>query len=115
MSTASEPEFVKNTWSRPAGAICTSAFGELERGRVAHLERRRVVHDFELPRDRLGDLAAAVTGVHAPQARGAVEDLPAVRRLVVHARRARQHARLGLELAVRRERHPVGVERSDAV
>jgi hypothetical protein len=49
---------------------------ELERGGVAHLERRRVVHHLELFGDGARDFLAAVTGVDAPQAGGAVENLP---------------------------------------
>jgi hypothetical protein len=80
--------------------------GELERARVSHLERRRVFHRRDLAADRLGDFAAAVAGIDAPQARHCVEDLPAVRRPVMHALGAGQHARVGLELPVGRERHP---------
>ena len=52
--------------------------GELEDDRMAHLEGRRVVELGRLLLDRLGDLRAAVAGIDAPQARGAVEDLAAV-------------------------------------
>jgi hypothetical protein len=84
--------------------------GQFERARVSHLERRGVVHGFELPRDGRGDFPAPVTGVDAPEPGHAVENPPALGRLVVHARRARQHAGIALELAVGREGHPVRFE-----
>ena len=83
---------------------------QLERLGMAHLERRRVVHLVELLGDRRLDLLAAVAGVDAPQARRAVDDLAAFRRPVVHALGLGQHARVLLELPVRRERHEEGVE-----
>jgi hypothetical protein len=84
--------------------------GELERGRVPHLEGRRVFHGGDLPAHRLRDLLAAVACVDAPEPRHRVQDLPPVRRPVVHAFRAGEQARVGLELPVGRERHPEGVE-----
>ena len=86
------------------------ALGELERLRVTHLERRREVQLPRLAADRLGDLRSRVAGVDAPQACGTVEDLAPFGGPEVHAAGAREHARRLLELAVRRERHPVGVE-----
>ncbi len=83
---------------------------ELEGDRVAHLERRRVVHDRDLLRHRLGDLAPTVAGVDAPEPGDAVEHLAAVRGPVVHALGAREQARRGLELAICGERHPERLE-----
>ena len=80
--------------------------GELEGERMAHLEGRGVVELADLRRNRLGDLLAAVAGIDAPQAGGAVQDLAAVVGSVVHVLGGDQQARLLLELAVRRERHP---------
>ena len=77
---------------------------------MAHLEGRRVVHLHELFGDRVGDLAAAVAGVHAPQAGDANEDFATVLGPVEHPLRSRQQARIGFELAVRRKRHPKCVE-----
>src|SRR5258707_8666816 len=77
---------------------------------MAHLERRRVVHLVELLGDRCLDLLATMTGIDAPQARGAVDDLAALRRPVVHALGLGQEPRVLLELPVRRERHEEGVE-----
>jgi hypothetical protein len=79
---------------------------ELEARRMSHLERRRVLHRGELLADRLGDFLAAMAGVHAPQPRDAIEHLAAVVGPVVHALGARQQTRVGLELTIRRERHP---------
>ncbi len=83
---------------------------QLERLGMAHLEGRRVVHLLELLGDRRLDLLAAVAGIHAPQAGRAVDDLAAFRRPVVDALGLRKHARVGLELPVRGERHEEGVE-----
>ncbi len=77
---------------------------------MAHLEGGREVHDRGLLLDRLDDLAAAVPGVDAPQAGGAVQHLAVVVGVVEHALRAGEHARRGLERAVGREGHPEGVE-----
>ena len=77
---------------------------------MTHLKGRRKLHGLELLRDRLGDFAAAVPRVHTPQARDAIEHLAAIRGRVVHAFRARQQARIRLELPIRRERHPKCVE-----
>jgi hypothetical protein len=86
------------------------AVGELERGRMSHLEGRRVVERGELAMHGLTDFATPVTGIDAPQAGGAVEDLAAICSPVVHAFGARQQARVLLELPVGSERHPEGFE-----
>ena len=93
---------MKKTWSRPCGRELDEPLGQLERLRVAHLERRREVHLGRLLGDRLDDLRPAVAGVDAPQAGDAVEDLAAVRRPVVHASRlaSRRGALLNWRLAV---------------
>ncbi len=80
----------------------------LERERVPHLERRGVIELGHRRRDRLGDFAAAVAGVDAPQAGGAIEHLAAFGGEIMHAFGAGEQARGGLELAVGRERHPPG-------
>ena len=80
--------------------------GEIERQRMAHLERRRKVEVHQLPLDGGRDLPAAVTGIDAPQPRRAVDHLAAVDGRVVHALGGGEQARLGLELPVGRERHP---------
>ncbi|MOA43516.1 hypothetical protein D3C78_1656790 [compost metagenome] len=73
---------------------------------MAQLEAWRVVHDAGLAGDGLDDFLAAVAGVDAPQAGGAVQDLPAIGRGVVHAFGRCQHARVSLELLVGSEGHP---------
>jgi hypothetical protein len=83
---------------------------ELERDGVAHLERRCVVHHRNLFRDRLGDFLAAVARIDAPETGRGVEHLAAVGRPVVQALGARKEAGTCLELPVRGERHPEGVE-----
>lgn len=84
--------------------------GELERFRMAELERRRVVELRDLAAHGFDDFRAAVAEARAPEARQAVEDLAAFGVRVIRALARHDHARVGLELAVGRERHPVRVE-----
>ena len=79
---------------------------ELEGLGVRELERRRVIELGGLAGDRGDDLLAAVPGIAAPQARGAVEHGAALDRVVVHALGARDQPRRLLEGAVGRERNP---------
>ncbi len=73
---------------------------------MAHLEGRRKVHGRDLAFNGLSDLLAAMTGIAAPKASRAIQNLMAVDIGVIHARSACEQAWGGLELAVRRERHP---------
>ena len=73
---------------------------------MRHLERRREFHGAELLADSLGDFAATVAGIDAPQAGDGIEDLAPIGCPVVHAFGACEQTRLGLELAIRGERHP---------
>ena len=82
--------------------------GQFKGHRMTHLERRGEVHLLQRAGDRLTDLGAAVAGVDAPQTGHAIENLPAFRGPVVHALGMRQQARLVLEVAVGRKRHPMG-------
>ena len=75
---------------------------------MAHLEGRRIVEGQELPLHGLRDLAARVTGIHAPEPGCSVEHLAAIGGGEIHPFGAHEHARGGLELPVRSERHPVG-------
>ena len=75
---------------------------------MAHLERGRVIQRLKLPLHGLRDLFAAMPRVHAPKPGHAIENFAAIRARVVHPLGGNQNARMGLELAVRRERHPVG-------
>jgi hypothetical protein len=84
--------------------------GQLEGEGVAHLEGGREIHPADLVAHGLDDLLAAVAGIDAPQAGGAVEDLAVVVGGVVHAFRAHEQARLALELPVVGEGHPEGFE-----
>ncbi len=90
-----------------AGRELGHAVRAFEGDRVAELERRGVVERAHLRRDRIRDALAAMARVHAPQARGAVEHFAPIRRLVVHALRRGEEARVLLERDVRGERHPV--------
>ena len=80
--------------------------GEIERDRMAHLERRREIEGHQLPLDGGGDLPAAVAGIDAPQAGRAVDHLAAVDGGVMHALGGGEQPRRLLELPVGRERHP---------
>ncbi len=77
---------------------------------MAHLKRRRIVQFGGLAPNGFDDLRTTVAGVHAPESRGSIEDLTAVVRGVVHSLGLDQHARGLLELAIRGEGHPEGVE-----
>src|SRR5512134_425171 len=77
---------------------------------MPHLEEGRVVERFRLAADRFDDLRAAVSGVHAPQARRAVEYPLATLALVMHVPGRYQDAGRGLELAVGGKRHPERLE-----
>ena len=77
---------------------------------MAHLEGRREIHHRRLPLDRLGDLPPPVAGVDAPEPRRAVDDRPAVGRVVVHFLGAGEHPRVRLVRAVRGVRHPQRIE-----
>jgi len=68
------------------------------------------IYARDLALHRLDDLGAAMAGIDAPEASRAVEDLPPVMRGVVHVLGGDEQARIALELAIRRERHPVGFE-----
>src|SRR5690606_27270057 len=88
---------------------------QLERGRVAGLEMRSVIHLEELAVNRVGDLLATVAGGDVEQSRRAVDQLLALVVPVIDALAAHQEPRLLLEVAVRREGHPVVFERIGAV
>ncbi len=67
---------------QPGGRDLLHRIRKLVGDRMAHLERFREVHRFQLLRDGFGNLLAAVTRVHAPRARhprGDSADRPAVR------------------------------------
>jgi hypothetical protein len=51
--------------------------GSGDRIGISHLERGRIVEREKLPRDRVGDLLAAVPGVDAPEPRDRIEYLAA--------------------------------------
>ena len=93
-----------------AGREVHQPVGELEGRRVAELEGRREVHALGLRLDRRHDRLVPVTRVAAPEPGGAVQNLPAARRVVVHALGARHQARLLLVALVCRKRHPEGFE-----
>ena len=79
---------------------------ELEARRVPHLEARRKVERRSRFGDRVDDRLPAMPGIHAPQSRGAVENLAPVIGPVVHVLGAHQQARPRLERLVGGEWHP---------
>ena len=106
MSTDSEPELVKKMRIDPLRRDLGEPLGEIERQRMAHVERGREVEVRQAALDGAGDLAAAVAGIDAPEAGRAVDHLAAVHRRVVHALGGSEQPRGFLELPVGRERHP---------
>ena len=108
MSTPSHPR-VPGPITGGTGAY-KDARGQLERRRMAHVERRGIIHLGDLARDRFRDLLAAMAAIHAPEARRGVEHLAALDGGVVHAFRLHEQARLRLERAVRGEGHEEGFE-----
>ena len=84
---------------------------ELERLDVAAQERRDEVKLAQLVSDRIGDLLAAMSGRAAEQARAGVDDLVSAVAPVIHAFGANDDLGVGLEFPVRRERHPVLIQR----
>ena len=84
--------------------------GQFKRLRMAHVEGRGEVQRLQGFGHRAGDFRATMSGIDAPQAGHAIEDLAAVVGPEVHALGARQDAGLRLELAIGRKWHPVGFE-----
>ena len=82
---------------------------ELERLGLRAQERRGEVQRLQLLVHRLGDLASAMAGGDAEQARRGVDDFAPFGRVEVHALGACHHLRRALEFLVRRERHPMGL------
>ncbi len=78
VSTDSEPEFVKNTRSMPGGAIAASRLANSKAIGWPIWKVGREFHGIELLRHRIGDFAAAVTGIHAPQPGDGIEHFAAV-------------------------------------
>ena len=77
---------------------------------MGELEGRREVEFASLGLDCLDDRLTAMPGIGAPQPRRRIQHRRTVRLVIIHVLRAREHARFTLELAVRRERQPEGVE-----
>ena len=77
---------------------------------MAKLEGGREIHDRGLLLDRLHNLPPAMPGIAAPKARGAVQNLPPFRGVVMHALGAGEHARAILEILIVRIGHPERVQ-----
>ena len=86
------------------------ARGGFKGDRVAKLEGGREIHDRRLLLDRLHNLSPAMPGITAPKARGTVQNLPALGRVVMHALSAREHARAVLEILIVGIGHPERVQ-----
>ena len=84
--------------------------GEFKRQRMTQLEGRRVVQRFDLFLDSFDNAASAVARVAAPETGGCVQNLAIILGLVIHALGLNEELRVGLEMSVRRERHPIRVE-----
>ncbi len=95
-----------------AGRKRRQALCQLERQRRTHREVGREIQRANLLLHRLDDARAGVAGVAAPEAGGGIQHLVAVDVAVMHAGRAGQQPRPGLELPVGRERHPEVIERA---
>ncbi len=106
----SEPELVKNTWlsrDRAAGRSAASARSKASGWPIWKVGR--IVQLGDLGLHRLDDLGAAVAGIDAPQARGAVQHLRPSDARVMHAlgRASRRGAALNWRLAVN------GIQKAD--
>ena len=80
---------------------------QLERPGMAHLEGGGIIHPLGLGLDGIDYFLPPMAGIDAPHAGYAIDHLAAIVGGVMHVFRANQHARRGLELPVRRKRHPV--------
>ena len=85
--------------------------GELELARMPGLKRRAVIEAQELVVNRLCDLVAAVPARRTEQPGRSIEHLPAVMVDEEDAVAFDDQARIGLEIPIRGERHPVILER----
>ena len=74
---------------------------------MSHLEWRTKIHGLRLLDDGLRDFRMGMTGIHAPQAGGAIKNLASVFCRVVHACGSLQQARTRFELPIGRKWHPV--------
>ena len=92
---------------KPFGREIGDAACEFERLRNAELERRRIIQCRGLLADGFRNLGAAVAGVAAPHAGGAIEDFAAIDGEVMHVLGAGEQPRRLLEGTVGGKRHPV--------
>ena len=93
-----------------AGKEFPQAAGEQEGLRVTHLEGGRVVEFRDLALNGLDDFPPAVAGVDGPQPGGAVKNPLSIRSPVVHPFGGLEQPGGTLELPIRRERKPAGLE-----
>ncbi len=112
VSTDSEPELTKKIRLRSPGVSSAMRVASSNCFGMRAQERRAEVELPQLGAYRVGDLLAPVAGGDAEQPRRRVDDLVAAVVPEVHPFRADDHLRIGLEFPVRRERHPVLVERN---
>ena len=96
---------------KPGGRDLGQTFSETERQRMGHLKAGRKIKRKQLFAHGIGDFATAVPGVDAPQPGGTVQHGATVIARVIHALGRNQHPGRCLELAVRREWHPIFVHR----
>ena len=93
--------------AQPGWHALHNLVGQLERQRVAELERRGIVQRGHLLRHGTGDFLTPVAQARTPQAREAVKNLLAVDVGEIRAFGAGHDARIRLELAVAGIGHPV--------
>ena len=90
----------------PFGHQRRETLRQLEGQRMTQLKRRREIERCRRFGDGFCNFGAAVAGIAAPQARGAVENPAPVARLIIHPARRDELARMGLVGTVRGEGHP---------
>ena len=95
---------------QPIGRHIRNPCGGFKGDGVAKLEGGREIHDGGLFLDGLHNFPPAMPGIAAPKAGGTVQNLPALRRIVIHALGAGEHARAVLEILIVRIGHPERVQ-----
>src|SRR5437764_1337075 len=84
------------------------AFGELESTGVTQHEGGHIVELPHAGAHSFDDTRMAVAQRHAPEAGSPIENLPPITVMVIHATGRGDQTRMGLEVPVGSERHPIG-------
>ena len=104
------PGIGKEDMIQIAGEHVAQTAGQFEGLVMAELEGRCEVQFLYLFLHRFHDLRFGMPGIDAPQARRPVQDIAVIMAFVIHAFRRHEDARILLETAIGRERHPEGAE-----